>query len=395
MRSQESRRPVSFISELCMALAFVLLFAAQAATAESSAKSFKIGVLTPKTGFGAGWSAEGLAGLAAAQEEIKSQDGVNGVPLEFIVYDTATKPQEAIQMMQKLTYTDQVLAVIGPSTSSECEVVFPIAVRAKISCVGLLSAEPGLSAKYRPWAFRNTLTSDKIYGPLVEKWAGRNQVKTAAIIYDQKSAFTKADGEKVFPAALKGARVELLGSVSYLTGDMDFSAQITKIKMWNPDGLVLATFNQEAALIVKECKKQGLNVATVGGLDLMVPDFVRLSGSASENVWTAHSFWPDNPDPKFQRVMKKAKSILGDKEPGLNAARYYDNAMINYHLIKETGVTNRPEDLESNREKIRRGWETLRNWPGVEGKIIINSDGDGEKSTYIFVIKNGKYQRID
>jgi branched-chain amino acid transport system substrate-binding protein len=395
MRSQESRRPVSFISELCMALAFVLLFAAQAATAESSAQSFKIGVLTPKTGFGAGWSAEGLAGLAAAQEEIKSQDGVNGVPLEFIVYDTATKPQEAIQMMQKLTYTDQVLAVIGPSTSSECEVVFPIAVRAKISCVGLLSAEPGLSAKYRPWAFRNTLTSDKIYGPLVEKWAGRNQVKTAAIIYDQKSAFTKADGEKVFPAALKGARVELLGSVSYLTGDMDFSAQITKIKMWNPDGLVLATFNQEAALIVKECKKQGLNVATVGGLDLMVPDFVRLSGSASENVWTAHSFWPDNPDPKFQRVMKKAKSILGDKEPGLNAARYYDNAMINYHLIKETGVTNRPEDLESNREKIRRGWETLRNWPGVEGKIIINSDGDGEKSTYIFVIKNGKYQRID
>jgi len=395
MRLQKAMRTISFGTTLWIFFAFVLLLTAQGSIAEASGKSFKIGVLTPKTGFGAGWSEEGLAGLAVAQEEIKSLGGVNGIPLEFIVYDTATKPQEAIQMMQKLTSTDEVLTVIGPSTSSECGVVFPIAVRAKISCVGLLSAEPGLSAKFRPWAFRNTLTSDKIYGPLVQKWAAQNQVKKAAIIYDKKSAFTKADGEMVFPADLTQAGVEILGSVPYLTGDIDFSAQITKIKTWNPDGLVLGTFNQEGALIVKECKKQGLNVAIVGGLDLMVPDFVRQAGSASEGVWTSHSFWPDNPDPKFQKVMKKAKALLGDKEPGLNAARYYDNAMINYHLIKEMGVTNRPEELASDREKIRRGWETLKDWPGVEGKITINSDGDGEKSTYIFVIKEGKYKRVD
>ena len=395
MRFQHFRRAIRLGTSLSAVLVLVLLLMAQSSLVDGSGKSFKIGVLTPKTGFGAGWSVEGMAGLEVAQEEIKSLGGVNGVPVEFIVYDTATKPQEATQMMQKLTYTDKVLTVIGPTTSSECEVVFPIAVRAKISCVGLLSAEPGISAKYRPWAFRNTLTSDKVYGPLVRKWATQNQVKTAAIIYDQKSAFTKADGEKVFPAALESAGVKLLGSVTYLTGDRDFSAQITKIKMWNPDGLVLATFNQEGALIVKECKKQSLNVALVGGLDCMVPDFARLAGSAANGVWTAHSFWPDNPDPKFQRVMKKAREILKEKEPGLNAARYYDNAMINYYLIKKMGVTNRPEELVSDREKIQKGWETIKDWPGVEGKITINKDGDGEKSTYIFVIKEGKYVRED
>jgi branched-chain amino acid transport system substrate-binding protein len=356
--------------------------------------SFKIGVLTPKTGFGAVWSIEGMAGLKVAEEEIKSLGGVGGVPVEFIVYDTATKPQEAIQMMKKLIYTDKVLTIIGPSTSSECEVSFPIAQRGKTSTVGLLSAKPGLSAKFRPWAFRNTLTSDKIYGPLVKMWAEQNGVKTAAIIYDKKSAFTKADGERVFPAALKNAGVKILGSVPYLTGDMDFSAQITKIKTLKPDGLVLATFNKEGALIVRESEKQNLNVAKVGGLDLMVQDFVSLGGSATEGVWTAHSFWPDNPDPKFQEVMKKARAFLKDKEPGVNAARYYDNAMINYHLIKKMGITNRPEDLESNREKTRKGWETLKNFPGVEGKITINKDGDGEKTTYFFVIKKGKYVRV-
>ena len=394
MRSQHFRRIMRLGTSLFAIVVLMLLFAVQNSVAQTPAKSFKIGVLAPKTGFGASWFAAGSPGLEVAQEEIKSLGGVNGVPVEFLVYDTATKPQEAIQMMQKLAYTDKVLAVIGPSTSSECEVVFPIAVRAKITSVGLLSAEPGVSAKYRPWAFRNTLTSDKVYGPLVRKWASENRVKTAAIIYDTKSAFTKADGEKVFPAALESAGVKLVGTVTYLTGDTDFSAQVTKIKMWNPDGIVLATFGAEGGLIAKESKRQGLNVALVGSIDCNAPDFVRLAGSAADGTWTSHSYWSDNPDPKVQRVMKRAKAILGDKDPDLTTARYYDNAMIMYDLTKKMGVTNRPDDLDSDREKIRKGWETLKDFPGVEGKITMNKDGDGEKSAYIFVIKGGKYVNV-
>lgn len=394
MRFQHFRRTIRVGIPLFTIVVLMLLFVVQNSVAQTSGRSFKIGFLATKTGFGASWFEWGMPGLEVAQEEIKSLGGVNGVPVEFIVYDTATKPQEAIQMMQKLAHTDKVLTVIGPHTSSECEVVFPIAARAKMSCVGLLSAEPGISAKYRPWAFRNTLTSDKVYGPLVRKWATQNKVKTAAIIYDQKSAFTKADGEKVFPAALESAGVKLLGSVTYLTGDTDFSAQITKIKIWNPDGLVLATFGKEGGLIVKECKRQGLNVAPVGSIDCNAIDFVRLAGSAADGVWTSHSFWPDNPDPKVQRFMKRAKEISGGKEADLTTARYYDCAMINYYLIKKMGVTNRPEDLDLDREKMQKGWETLKDFPGIEGKITMNKDGDGEKSAYIFVIKGGKYVNV-
>lgn len=394
MKSQYIRRTIMHYTSLFAFVTLAFLLMIRGPVAETIDKPFKIGFLATKTGFGASWFEWGEPGLKVAQEEIKSLGGVNGLPVEFIVYDTATKPQEAIQMMQKLTYTDKVLTVIGPHTSSECEVVFPIAVRAKISCVGLLSAEPGISAKYRPWAFRNTLTSDKVYGPLVRKWATQNKVKTAAIIYDIRSAFTKTDGEKVFPTALETAGVKLLGSVTYLTGDTDFSAQVTKIKNWNPDGLVLATFSREGGLIVKECKRQGLSVALVGSIDCNAVDFVQLGGSATEGVWTSHSFWPDNPDPKVQRFRKRVREISGGKEADLTTARYYDCAMINYYLIKKMGVTNRPEDLDLDREKIRRGWESLKDFPGIEGNITMNRDGDGEKTAYIFVIKNGKYVRV-
>jgi branched-chain amino acid transport system substrate-binding protein len=394
MKRGQGNGMVRFITGFFAAAVLILGTTGYLPAAENSENSLKIGVLAPKTGFGAPWAAEGLGGLKVAEEEIKALGGVNGVPVEFIVYDTATKPQEAIQMMKKLIYTDKVLTIIGPSTSSECEVCFPIALRGETSSVGLLSAKPGLSARFRPWAFRNTLASDKIYAPLIKMWAKENNVKTAAIIYDKKSAFTKADGERVFPGALKRAGIKILGSIPYLTGDMDFSAQITKIKTLKPDGLILATFAKEGALIARECKKQNLNVPMVGALDCMAEDFVRLGGSAVEGVWLAHSFWQNNPDPKFQAFMKKAREVLKGREPGLNAARYYDDAMINYYLMKKMGVTNKPEDLASNREKIRKGWETLKGFPGIEGEITMNKDGDGEKTAYVFVIKNGIYERV-
>ena len=111
MRSQKFRGTVRFSKSLFAVLALVSLLTAQSSIVEASDKSLKIGVLTPKTGFGASWSAEGMAGLEVAKEEIKSLGSVNGVPVEFVVYDTATKPKEAIQMMQKLAYTDNVLTV--------------------------------------------------------------------------------------------------------------------------------------------------------------------------------------------------------------------------------------------------------------------------------------------
>jgi ABC-type branched-subunit amino acid transport system substrate-binding protein len=43
------------------------------------------------------------------------------IDLKFIVYDTGSKPQDAILMAQKLMHTDKVLCIIGPFLSTECE----------------------------------------------------------------------------------------------------------------------------------------------------------------------------------------------------------------------------------------------------------------------------------
>ena len=100
MGSGQVKAMVKFFMVSWVLVALVAIPAGYLSIAGEQPDSLKIGVLAPKTGFGAPWAAEGLAGLKVAEEEIKSLGGVNGVPVEFIVYDTATRPQEAIQMMK-------------------------------------------------------------------------------------------------------------------------------------------------------------------------------------------------------------------------------------------------------------------------------------------------------
>jgi branched-chain amino acid transport system substrate-binding protein len=178
--------------------------------------------------------------LKMAQKEFEKKGPVAGFELKFIVYDTGSKPQDAILMVQKLMHTDNVLQIIGPFLSTECEQVFPIVNRDKVPIVTASSAKPGLTEASRPWTFRNIMTSDKINEPTIQRWVKERNIKTVAILTDIKSRVSETYGKGVAPAILKKYGGQVIESIDFVTEDVDFSAQITKVKGTNPDGIVLA-----------------------------------------------------------------------------------------------------------------------------------------------------------
>ncbi len=60
-------------------------------------------------------------------------------------------------------------------------------------------------------------------------------------------------------------------------------------------------------------------------------------------------------------------------------------------IMEEEGVTNRPGDLEEDREKIRRGWAKVKNYQGISGPTTMNNVGDGEGGVMTLVVKGGKF----
>ena len=72
---------------------------------------------------------------------------------------------------------------------------------------------------------------------MVTAWKGAYDIKTVVIIHDLEDAVSKAEGAKVLPMLFKKEGIDVLETLTYRTEDTDFSAQITKAKSLNPDGI--------------------------------------------------------------------------------------------------------------------------------------------------------------
>jgi branched-chain amino acid transport system substrate-binding protein len=380
---------VSFVA-ICLV---VTSFIVSAAVPPASGAELKIGVLMPMTGYVAFFGGMQEASLRLAQKEFAKLGPSGGFDLKFIVYDTGAKPQDAILMAQKLMHTDKVLAIIGPYLSTECEQVFPVVNRDKVPIITASSAKAGLTTSNRPWTFRNIMTSDKINEPAIRAWVKQKNIKTAAILTDIKSKVSETYGKDVAPTLLKKYGVRIVEDIDFVTEDVDFSAQITKVKRSNPDGIVLAGEYSLAANIAREARKQGLKQALITDVPTVTPEYIKLGGDAVDGTFGPSDFWAGNPDPKVQSFVKKFKAEYGqDKDPHATTAAIYDTLYINRYLVGKLGLSGKAEDLQKDREKIRDGWASLKDYPAeVGGKTTIDKNGDAWKDYYTLVVKGGRW----
>jgi len=381
-------------SAAVMAFVFAASSAHNAEAAKLAGRNVKIGCMVPLTGKGAEWGQAAKTSMEIAVKEINAKGGVGGVPIDLICYDTQTQESEGLKSVSRLVQRDNVLAISGPCYSSVFETIAPqLDSQLKTVINSYCSAKPGLAAMSK-WAFRNTLTSDKQLKPVVAAWVKAYHPKKVVVIYDAQDAVSRAEGAKILPVLLKADGVDVVGSLTYRTNDTDYSAQITKAKSLGADGIALGASYQNAGAIVKEASKQGLKVPFVAGAATSTPGFVKIAGKAAEGTYLSTAAWIDDPRPAAVSYLKKYHAATGGKDPNYGGPRSYDNIYLFKHCIETTGVTNKPGDLASDREKIRECMAKTRHFPGAAGDVTFDDHGDGTGITAILKVENGKYVNI-
>ena len=369
-----------FLLALCMAGALL-------ASAVPAAAQPKIGVLMPLSGKGASYGAHQQVAIKMFQDR--------GEALKLVIYDTRGENTDAINLTRKLIGSDGVVAIVGPLFSGESEVAFPVAVQGKTPIITPTSAKPGIAAANRPWAFRNALTSDKLDGALIDRWLAANPgVKKVVILLDTKDAVSKSDGSVVLPAALKERGITVLDSISFQTGDIDYSAQVTKAKSLNPDGVVVAALYNEGANAVREVRKQGMTQPIVAGLGVMDPRFIELAGPAAEGVMTVNDFWTDNPDPAVARWVAEYKQ-RSPTPPSNAAALMYDTLDIVRSCAEKGGLSGKPDDLEKDRERMRDCLAKVKDYKApVTGGTTFDGNGDAVRQPVVLVVRKGRFESV-
>jgi branched-chain amino acid transport system substrate-binding protein len=368
--------------------------------AQQAGREIVLGAVVPSSGPFAEWGRANTTTLQMLEKQINGSGGINGAKLRISILDDATKPAQATNDLRKLAGDDKVLAVAGPLTSSAAEVTFPVANEMKVVATSQASSKPGVAKLNRPWAFRNTIDEGVLGRTTVPFYKKAFNIRSVAIIFDAKDATAATVGSKIMPGLMKENDIEVLNAtdpLSFNTGDLDVSAQVTKMKALNPDGVVVSADYSQAVTVIREMKRQGMVKPVVGSTQLISSAILKAAPEIP--IVAPATFYAtmkgDKPEAfvnELQPLLRKTSGLPPEIEPSMYDANIYEIVSIYIDAIKASGVTGKPEDLDADRARIRDYMAKLASFPGLGGSIGFNDDGDAIKAFYVLQGENGAWQ---
>lgn len=359
---------------------------AEAPAAYTEPATIKIGFLGALTGSVASYGQNTLDGMKLAMEEINAAGGVNGKQVEIIDNDDRGDKTEGANITQKYVTQDKVVAIVGDPTTGITKVAAPIANQNKVVIMSAGSTGPGV-VEIGPYVFRDTLL-DAVGGPATIKYiVEKKGWKKVALITSINNDFS-VGLSKIFKDGILAAGGEIATEENISDGDTDFSAQVTNIKNKGAQVIIFSGYYTEAALIMKEVRKQGMkDIVMVGGDGLQSPVLWELGGAAVEGSISYAGFSPEQPTPTTAKFIESFKKKYA-KDPDLFHAQGYDAVQLIANAIKQANT--------ANPEKFKDTLAATKNFDGVSGTISFKENREPLKSpVFLLQVNGGKFTLLE
>jgi len=330
----------------------------------------------------------------AAEMAVKEMNEAGGIEVAgkkykvvLLTEDSANKPEQAASSTQKLITQKNVIAIIGPNSSSNAIPASEIAESSKVPLITPWSTNPKttLDAKSRApkkFVFRAAFI-DPFQGRVVAKFALDNMhAKKAAVLYDVASDYNKGIAE-YFKKTFEEGGGRVVAFESYTTNDRDFSAQLTKIKDAAPDVIFLPNYYNDVPLQVQQAHRLGIKAPFIGSDSWGSQELMKLCGKDCEGYYFSTHYSADSASPVARKFIQSYTSIYGTT-PDDVAALTYDAFGLLRQALENAG--------KIDREAVRNALARLPGYEGVTGKMQFREgSGDPIKSAVILQIKGDKF----
>lgn len=322
-------------------------------------------------------------------DKINAAGGIDGHKLEAVIYDSEGDPTKAVMAISKLLNKDNVLAIIGPSTTPTTLAVMPFAEKAGtpiISC----AAGNKITMPVNPWVFK-TAQSDILAVRAIYEHMKTKDIKKIGIL-TVANAFGES-GREQLEAQAGDYGITVVQADKFGGKDTDMTAQLTKIKSAGPDAIVCWGTNPGPAVVNKNAQQLGLDMPIYQSHGVASPKFIELAGDSAEGTLLptgkilVYNLLPDT-DPQKAVLAEYAKSYTYTfKQPVSGFGGYaYDAVNILAGALKGTG---------GDKEKLRKNLESLTGHVGVSGVFNFGPEEHNGLAADAFVmvqIKNGTWE---
>jgi branched-chain amino acid transport system substrate-binding protein len=369
-----------------------VLAAASLATAAQAA-DLKIGVAEALSGGAAQYGAAIRNGFQLATDEINAAGGINGNKIELVIEDEQGKKEEAINVFKKLIFQDKVLMVFGPTLSNSAQAADPIAQAGKTVAFGTSNTADGITS-IGDYVFRNSVTEADVLPETIKMAVKKSGIKKVAVLYGNDDVFTKS-GYDNFKKALEDLKIPVTTTETFAKGDVDFKAQLTKIKAGNPDAIVLSALLAEGAPIMVQARQLGLNVPFIGGNGMNSVKVFDLAKDKAEGLYVGSPWSSSNSTPENSKFIK-AYNDKFKSQPDQFAAQAYDAMYIAAQALKQVKVSG---NLAADRAALRDALPNVK-WTGATGAFqfrrALDKAGkpagyDAQQLPIVSVTKGGQF----
>lgn len=182
--------------------------------------------------------------------------------------------------------------------------------------------------------------------------------------------------------------IEITDNESFVSGEKDFTAILTKIRQTNPEYLMLITQAADGALILNQVKAMGWDIPIIGAGAMYSDQVILLAGDAAENLVASAAFFLSEDDPVAWDYATQFYDGAGFY-PTIHGPLSYDATLLLCKAIEKAGTTDRQAVRDALMDTTDKDVEGL-----LAGPYNFTEDGDIIRAYCLVKVQDGKWSRV-
>jgi branched-chain amino acid transport system substrate-binding protein len=360
--------------------------------------SYKIGALVSQTGNYAGLGLQALEGMQFSVNEINDKGGINGIPLELVVYDDKSEVTEVALTAKKAAEIDNVIAILEGTVTQLASSLIPIANELKVPAAGI-SGTALFDDQLGVWCFR-PMGGEPGYAYLILDYMRQDLGITEYAALLENSGY--GQGGKVFlPILNPNHNLTIVEEQYFDPGATDLTPQLHKIMNSSAKAILIWGSSPTASMAIKQAREMGIALPILTTPTQASPNMVESFGQYYEMEPTVASctskmdIWEQLPD------SDPDKELLG--EFAVKWETKYDGAPTMWNILGSQMIVfiadglNRsqpdPDNIEQARGELRTALENTKDLVLLHADYTMSPDdhyGCTRQKLIMVTYKNGK-----
>jgi branched-chain amino acid transport system substrate-binding protein len=222
----------------------------------------------------------GRNSIKMLEEEINAAGGINGHPIELIVYDTVGELTKTVNAVKRLISNDKVVGIIGPMTSGTALAIIPIVEEAKNPNIAL-GASIKITEPPKKWIFTTPQTGVNAVARIYDH-IGKAGIKKVAIA-TVSNGFGDSGRQQLLGQASSN-NITVVADERFGEKDSDMTAQLNRIRGTDAQALVCWTVGPTEAIIRKNWKQLAMKIPLYQSHGAASKKLFEMTGESAEGM---------------------------------------------------------------------------------------------------------------